>query len=630
MDEGTTCSPGYTCSAGICLPPSCAIEGGTQCPRGYSCTPPVGGTCQAINCPTAPCGPGLVCQGGTCVDPCAGVTCGPGSACSGGFCTAGGCHLTPCPAGQVCAGGSCQADPCTALTCPAGTFCRVSLSGATTVGDCVRSCAYVSCAATQVCNVDGFCETPATCSPACGTGQVCLSGACVPDPCCGVGCGSGQVCSGGACLDDPCTLVTCPVGSCLAGQCVGQPPGGIYTQGPAPKASGGCGCGSAGGAELLALGLGALALAPLRRCRPRRRSSGGGAGAVAVLAAAVLGLGSGCGSSSTKCQGGQTACGDTCIDLQTSAQNCGACARACSSGFVCSGGGCAFPTGNPFLRAIDPPSSAITSSVTLQFDGDGFQAGAKARFQGAGLDGERALTVNSAISATLPSLDLSAATAGAAQVRVVNPGQLVSNAVTFFVGGGVTLLTLTPAAGRQDGGSITLDLTGAGFAPGVTATFTPIAGGASQSFTASFLGDTHAQVPNLVLGALAVGAYRVTVVNPGGTASNALTFAVNEGAPILASISPTSARTGTTVAGTASGQYFYPSSVAHVTGPGLTDSALPTACAAAANGLGQCTGGLSISADLTGIATGTYSVTVVNPGSPSPLVSLPQSFQVTP
>jgi hypothetical protein len=630
VDDGTTCSPGYGCVQGICLPGTCGLEV-APCPLGYVCSAPTGGTCQAANCPTVPCGPGLICQGGSCVDPCAGVNCGPGSACSGGFCTAGGCHLTGCPAGEVCAGGTCRNNACAALTCPTGTFCRVSLSGATTVADCVRSCAYVSCAAGQACSADGFCASPAVCSPACGTGQLCLSGTCVPDPCAGVGCGTGQICSGGACVDDPCTLAVCPVGSCAAGQCVGQPPGGIFTQGEVPKAESGCGCGSAGGAELLGLGLAALALAPLRRRRPARRPRRGGAGAAAVLSALALGLGSGCGSSATTCPGGQTACGDACVDLQTSGQNCGTCARACNAGFICSGGGCVFPTGNPFLRAITPPSSGASSSVTLQFDGDGFQPGAEARFTGAGLDGQRSLTVNSATSATLPSLDLTAATAGAAQVRVVNPGQLISNAVTFFVGGSVTLFAVSPAGGRQDQTVATLDLTGAGFAPGVAATFTPVGGGAPQSLTATFLGDTHAQLSNLALGGFAVGAYRVTVTNPGGTASNALTFAVNEGAPILVSISPTSARTGTTVAGTASGQYLYPSSVAHVSGPGLADSPLPTLCAAGTDALGQCNGGqLSISADLTGIAAGSYSVTVVNPGSPSPLVSVPQTFQVDP
>lgn len=636
VDDGTTCPLGYACTSGICLPASCNLEGGVLCPTGYTCSGVVGGTCTAVNCPTTPCGPGLVCQGGatpTCVDPCAGVTCGAGSACSGGLCTAGGCHLAPCAATQVCLGGACVANPCNALTCPTGTFCRVSQMGATAVGDCVRSCAYVTCAAGQVCGADGFCVSPATCSPACAAGQTCVSGACVPDPCYGVGCGTGQVCNGGACVDDPCTLMTCPVGTCSGGQCVGQPPGGGYTQGQAPSSSSGCGCGSAGGVELLGLGLGALALAPLRR-RPRRRLRWRytGRGAAAVFAAAVLGLGSGCGSSSTKCQGGQTACGDACVDLTADGQNCGACARVCNAGFTCSGGSCVLPTGNPYLKSIDPPSSGVSSTVTLNFYGDGFQSGAKARFVGAGLDGERVLTVNGATSATLPSLDLSAATVGAAQVRVVNPGQLVSNAVAFFVGGGATLLTLSPAAGRQDGASVTLDLTGAGFAPGITATLTPIAPtpGTPQTFTASFLGTTHAQVPNLALGALAVGAYQVTVVNPGGAASNALTFAVNEGTPVLTSISPTSAKTGTVVAGTASGQYLYPSSVAHVSGGTITDSALPTTCAGAVDALGQCTGGLSISADLTGIAAGPYSVTVVNPGSPTPLVSAAQTFTVTP
>lgn len=48
------------------------------------------------------------------------------------------------------------------------------------------------------------------------------------------------------------------------------------------------------------------------------------------------------------CQTGQSACGSTCVDLQTSATNCGACNRACPAGLSCTAGNCACPDNGAF------------------------------------------------------------------------------------------------------------------------------------------------------------------------------------------------------------------------------------------------------------------------------------------
>jgi hypothetical protein len=45
------------------------------------------------------------------------------------------------------------------------------------------------------------------------------------------------------------------------------------------------------------------------------------------------------------CTTGQTLCGTTCVDLQTSATNCGTCGTACGTGQVCTAGRCGCPTG---------------------------------------------------------------------------------------------------------------------------------------------------------------------------------------------------------------------------------------------------------------------------------------------
>lgn len=48
------------------------------------------------------------------------------------------------------------------------------------------------------------------------------------------------------------------------------------------------------------------------------------------------------------CTTGLSKCGDTCVDTQTSAANCGGCARACPNGLACSAGNCQCPDNGAF------------------------------------------------------------------------------------------------------------------------------------------------------------------------------------------------------------------------------------------------------------------------------------------
>ena len=130
-------------------------------------------------------------------------------------------------------------------------------------------------------------------------------------------------------------------------------------------------------------------------------------------------------------------------------------------------------------------------------DSSFFQQGARVRMVGAGLDVDRQLTIVSATEATLPSLDLTAAQPGSAEVRVVNPGLLSSNTMTFTVGTtGVVLGSIAPARGRQDQTIGPLTLTGSGFASGLTATFAPLAGGTPQTFPLTGVTGDSATIGN--------------------------------------------------------------------------------------------------------------------------------------
>ena len=50
-----------------------------------------------------------------------------------------------------------------------------------------------------------------------------------------------------------------------------------------------------------------------------------------------------CKDSACQCSAGATACGNACVDTQTSLSNCGACGNVCASPLVCQGGACVCP-----------------------------------------------------------------------------------------------------------------------------------------------------------------------------------------------------------------------------------------------------------------------------------------------
>jgi hypothetical protein len=274
-------------------------------------------------------------------------------------------------------------------------------------------------------------------------------------------------------------------------------------------------------------------------------------------------------------------------------------------------------TGNPYLAAIDPAAALVGGSVTLAFTGEGFEDGAVARFQGAGLDVEQPLSVASATSATLASpLDLSAASVGEVEVHVLNPGRLISNRARLTLSAGFSVYEVVPAGGRQDQATAAT-VRGAGFAAGLAITLRS-ASGATSTLLATVTSPTEATVT--VPKDLALGVYEVTAANPGGPASSPAHFQVNEGRPVLAQLSPATGASGATFTGIATGQYFYPSSSVHVFGGGLAETPVPTTWNPARPG--------ELSVTVTLPAAGAYSVKVVNPGNPTPLESDPLPFTV--
>ncbi|APR82649.1 Hypothetical protein A7982_07998 [Minicystis rosea] len=187
IDDGATCPDDKVCDHGVCV----ASCGGAE----------------------FPCGPGLTCDKGLCVEPaCVGKTCPEGQVCHGGECVAS-CTDVVCPAGQVCSGDHCS-DPCAGVTCVQGQVC--------VGGVCVTGCGCRICPTGQSCDA---------------TSQQCIEEACV-----GVTCGAGTYCKAGTCID-VCEGVKCPSGeTCQSGACVSQ-----ATSGSSSASSSGVFAGSGGG-----------------------------------------------------------------------------------------------------------------------------------------------------------------------------------------------------------------------------------------------------------------------------------------------------------------------------------------------------------------------------------------------
>jgi hypothetical protein len=203
IDNNATCSVGYICISGECVP-TCSEAGESYqgCPADRYCK---NGACIVKACALTPCATGLVCQqDGTCVDPCSLVTCPKDATCSAGVCT--DCYSKGCLSGERCVQRLCKVDTCANKSCGAGQFCNA--------GACQPSCASVVCPAGETCAQGACVKIP--CSSGCDSDSYCdaTTVTCQPKHCAGVACPAGQVCvnATGKCTADPCEQVACATG----------------------------------------------------------------------------------------------------------------------------------------------------------------------------------------------------------------------------------------------------------------------------------------------------------------------------------------------------------------------------------------------------------------------------------
>ncbi len=255
------------------------------------------------------------------------------------------------------------------------------------------------------------------------------------------------------------------------------------------------------------------------------------------------------------------------------------------------------PSGTLSLSSLSPNSAiAGGAAFALTVNGSNFVSGATVMWNGSALSttfiGGSQLTAS--VSATL------IASQGTASVTVQNPGGATSNALTFTISGPLSVSSLSPNSATAGGAAFTLTVNGSSFVSGATVMWN-----GSAVSTTFVVGN---QLTALVSAGLIAsqGTASVTVQNPGGATSNALTFTINSnqsGAASLSSLSPNSATAGgAAFTLTVNGSGFLSGATVQWNGSALSASFI---------GGSQLTA--SVSAALIA-SQGTASVTVQNPG----------------
>jgi hypothetical protein len=194
----------------------------------------------------------------------------------------------------------------------------------------------------------------------------------------------------------------------------------------------------------------------------------------------------------------------------------------------------------PSITSLSPPSAtAGAGAQTLTINGTGFLSSSTMTYNGVGHGATY-------VSATQLTITLSAgdqATAGTFAVVVTNPapGGGASNALNFMLDNPLpTLTSLSPASAVVGAASQTLTLTGTNFLTSSTVTYNAV------GHTATYVSATELTITLSTGDQATAGAFAVVVTNPapGGGASNALNFMLDNPLPTLTSLSPSSATAG--------------------------------------------------------------------------------------
>jgi hypothetical protein len=255
------------------------------------------------------------------------------------------------------------------------------------------------------------------------------------------------------------------------------------------------------------------------------------------------------------------------------------------------------PNPVPSIGSLEPSSIAAGSAAfTLTVTGSGFISSSVVQWNGS--NRATSFANGNRLTASIPASDV--AVGGSASVTVFSPGPGggTSSEATFTINNPVPVLgSINPTSATAGGAAFTLTVNGSNFVSGAVVRWN----GGDRPTTGSGTQLT-AMIPATDIAA--GGTASVTVANPGpgGGASSAATFTINNPVPVIASINPTSATTGgPAFTLTVAGSNFVSGSVVRWNGADR-----PTTGSSS-----QLTAAIPASDIATG---GTASIAVVNPG----------------
>ena len=194
----------------------------------------------------------------------------------------------------------------------------------------------------------------------------------------------------------------------------------------------------------------------------------------------------------------------------------------------------------PAITSLSPSSAtAGAAAQTLTINGTGFILTSKVTYNGVA----HAATLVSATQLTISLSTSDVATAGSFPVVVTNPPPGgASNAVNFTVTSSAvpTITSLSPSSVTAGAAAQTLTINGTGFLSTSTVTYNGVA------HAATFVSATQLTISLSASDQATGGNFPVVVTNPapGGGASNSVNFTVNNPAPSITLLSPSSVTAG--------------------------------------------------------------------------------------
>jgi nitrite reductase/ring-hydroxylating ferredoxin subunit len=258
------------------------------------------------------------------------------------------------------------------------------------------------------------------------------------------------------------------------------------------------------------------------------------------------------------------------------------------------------PNPAPAISGLSPASVAAGSgAASLTITGTGFVSSSVAAFNGSART--TAFVSSTQLTASLTAADTQTAGSYPITVTSPSPGGGTSSAYTFTVvaqNPAPVLTSLSPASAAAGNAGLTLTANGSGFISGSALSFNGLAK------TTTFVSGTQLAAPLSAADLASAGSFPVVVTTPapGGGASATLTFTVNNPAPVLSSISPSTVTVGSGAFSlAATGSSFVQGSVVQVDGSARTTHFVNST---------QITADLLAGDDS---ATGTHTITVFNP-----------------